>query len=260
MGPRPWPRASRMGKMSAAVRACPRGPSRRAPWRSPSATRGRSPRSRRWIGSGVIARPTRRSRPRQGPTATAPCDCSWSARTGAREPARATPPRSSTGSSQTPAGAITTRTIPIPQPHRQPHHRPPCSNARWKGSERVDVMLVGPNVRLDPGVTRDVFHAVDVNGCDAVTDDSTEDSTADSSSIELRVAYRVGLYHDLREEDRTRGREEERRRRTRRSTKSTAKITKITKSPPRCPTLFRTSRSRSTRGSGGTNRVSGNRR
>ena len=77
-----------------------------------------------------------------------------------------------------------------------------------EGVKRVDVMLVGPNVRLDPGVTRDVFHAVDVNGCDAVTDDSTEDSTADSSSIELRVAYRVGLYHDLREEDRTRGREE----------------------------------------------------
>jgi hypothetical protein len=77
-----------------------------------------------------------------------------------------------------------------------------------EGVKRVDVMLVGPNVRLDPGVTRDVFHAVDVNGCDAVTDDATEDSTADSSSIELRVAYRVGLYHDLREEDRTRGREE----------------------------------------------------
>ena len=45
-----------------------------------------------------------------------------------------------------------------------------------EGVRRVDVMLVGPNVRLDPGVTRDVFHAVDVNGCDAVTDDSTEDS------------------------------------------------------------------------------------
>ena len=78
-----------------------------------------------------------------------------------------------------------------------------------EGVKRVDVMLVGPNVRLDPGVTRDVFHAVDVNGCDAVTDDATEDSIdEDSSSIELRVAYRVGLYHDLREEDRTRGREE----------------------------------------------------
>ena len=73
-----------------------------------------------------------------------------------------------------------------------------------EGVKRVDVMLVGPNVRLDPGVTRDVFHAVNVN-----EDDSTEDSIdEESSSIELRVAYRVGLYHDLREEDRTRGREE----------------------------------------------------
>ena len=86
---------------------------------------------------------------------------------------------------------------------------PPLFRRAMEGVRRVDVVLVGPNVRLDDGVERDVFHAVSRRRDDDDDDDAKE-TDDDDDAIEIRVAYRVGLYHNLREQDRKRRRDGDR--------------------------------------------------
>ena len=54
---------------------------------------------------------------------------------------------------------------------------PPLFRRAMEGVRRVDVVLVGPNVRLDDGVERDVFHAVSRRRDDADDDDAKETTT-----------------------------------------------------------------------------------
>ena len=57
-----------------------------------------------------------------------------------------------------------------------------------RGVARVDMVLVGPNVRLDPGVAPNAFHDV--------TLPSARDDDGAPAPLRLRVAYVVGLYHE----------------------------------------------------------------
>jgi len=57
-----------------------------------------------------------------------------------------------------------------------------------RGVERVEIVLVGPNVTLETRVTPNVFHDVS---------DARDDDNLGASRLPTRVAYLRGLYHEL---------------------------------------------------------------
>ena len=61
------------------------------------------------------------------------------------------------------------------------------------GVDRVDMLLVGPNIRLDSGVEPDVFHTA------TIPRRSVDGNQG--PPLELRVAYHVGMYHDIGDGD-----------------------------------------------------------
>lgn len=62
-----------------------------------------------------------------------------------------------------------------------------------EGVDRVDMLLVGPNIRLDSGVEPDVFHTA------TIPRRSVDGNRA--PPLELRIAYHVGMYHDIGDGD-----------------------------------------------------------
>ena len=67
-----------------------------------------------------------------------------------------------------------------------------------EGIDRVDILLVGPNVMLDEGVEEGVFHTVPSA---QKTRELSPRGGDEHRPIELRVAYHVGLYHDMKRPD-----------------------------------------------------------
>jgi|AntAceMinimDraft_5_1070358.scaffolds.fasta_scaffold05207_1 hypothetical protein len=65
------------------------------------------------------------------------------------------------------------------------------------GVRCVDILLVGPNLLLDQGVDAGVFHLVPADG---VQDEDSDNEGQDSRCrhVQLRIAYHVGMYHDLK--------------------------------------------------------------
>jgi hypothetical protein len=79
-----------------------------------------------------------------------------------------------------------------------------------EGVDRVDILLVGPNVMLDDGVDEGVFHTIPAPSID---DDDGDGGGGlhrrdDGRRIQLRVAYHVGLYHDMERRDDVAGEDE----------------------------------------------------
>ena len=61
--------------------------------------------------------------------------------------------------------------------------------------ERIDILLVGPNIKLDDGVDEGVFHAV------SAVDVTDVSSSQEETHVQIRVAYHVGMYHDMERRD-----------------------------------------------------------